>query len=193
MRKLLLFCLLLFIGVFCSACVNSLAVYELNEKAMKLMEDGDTEGAISRWESCIDLDPNVYEARYNLANAYITANECGKALEHAIAAQNISKKEPMAHYMLAVAYDCSANQLLETKTPEGETVKKEFQNKEEELATMKKYVEYLQNASTNYNNYVTSMQNAEDSDAIINKIGEINSLITSTKQNFNLGENEFNN
>ena len=193
MRKLLLFCLLLIIGVFCSACVNSLAVYELNEKAMKFMEDGDIENAISRWESSVDLDPNVYESRYNLANAYISANQCQKALGHAIEAQRISKKEPIANYVLAVAYDCSANQLLETKNEQGETIKKEFQDKQEELKVMKEYVKYLENAAINYDIYVTNMQNAEDSDSVIGKIKEIKSIIATTKQNYDIGENELNN
>ncbi len=184
MRKLILFCLLLFIGVFCSACVNSFAIYELNEKAMEMMEAGDKEGAIARWESIIDLDPDVYEARYNLANAYITANKCEKALEHALVAEKVSKKEPLANYILAVAYDCSANQLLETKDEEGQTVKIEFSTKENEVNAVKKYIDYLENALKNYDIYVTEMKNTEDSDTIMRKINEIKNTISTKKEEY---------
>ncbi len=182
-RKLILFCLLLFVGVFCSACINSLAVYELNEKAVKLMEDGDAQGAISRWESSVDLDPNVYETRYNLANAYINLNQCAKALAHAKAAQEISKKEPIANYVLAIAYECSANQLIETKNENGETIKKEFTSKEEQEKVMSEYIDYIENSVKNYDVYVSQMQNAEDSDAIIKKINELKQVIQETKAN----------
>ncbi len=183
MRKLILFSLLLFIGVFCSACINSFAVYELNEKAVKLMEDGETQGAISRWESSVDLDPNVYETRYNLANAYVNLNQCDKALLHAKAAQELSKKEPMANYMLAVSYDCAANQLIETKNENGETVKKEFKTKEEQDKVMAEYIDYLENAMKNYDAYVTQMHNAEDSDSIVKKVNELKQVIEEAKGN----------
>lgn len=184
MRKLILFCLLLFIGVFCSACVNSFAVYELNEKAMELMDAGDSEGAIARWESIIDLDPNVYEARYNLANAYIGANKCETALEHALVAEKVSKKEPLANYILAVAYDCAANQLLETKDEEGQIIKKEFSTKENEINAVKKYIDYLENAEKNYDIYVTEIKNTEDSDDIVKKISEIKQTISIKKEEY---------
>ncbi len=183
MRKLILFSLLLFIGVFCSACINSFAVYELNEKAVKLMQDGETQGAISRWESSVDLDPNVYETRYNLANAYVNLKQCDKALLHAKAAQELSKKEPMANYILAVSYECSANQMLETKDENGEIVKKEFKSKEEQQKVMAEYVDYLENAMKNYDAYVTEMQNAEDSDSIIKKVNELKQIVQETKAN----------
>ena len=64
------------------------------------------------------------------------------------------KKEPLANYILAVAYDCSANQLLETKDEEGQTVKIEFNTKENEVNAVKKYIDYLENALKNYDIYL---------------------------------------
>ena len=186
MKKLILFCLLLLIGVFCSACVNSLAVYELNEKAMQLSEDGNIDGAIARWESSVDLAPDVYESRYNLANAYIKKGQCEKAIEHAKVAQEISKNEPIADYTLAIAYDCSANNLIHTKDENDETVKITFKTKEQAYSTMKQYVDYLENANKFYDKYVTSMQNTEESANIINKINEIKEIIQTTKQEYNI-------
>jgi hypothetical protein len=56
MRKLLQFLFILVLGVFCCACVNNFAVHELNQKAYKYMESGNTQAAISRLEASVDLD-----------------------------------------------------------------------------------------------------------------------------------------
>ena len=66
----------------CSACVNKFAVHELNQLAIEHLENGDVDGAIARLESSVDLDPEQYESRYNLANVYIGQKKCfGRKLE----------------------------------------------------------------------------------------------------------------
>ena len=87
MKKLTLFLAILFVSVLCSACINNIAIQELNNKAQELMQKGDIQGAISRLESSVDLDGTIFETRYNLGVAYISAQEFKKAqtqLEEAI-------------------------------------------------------------------------------------------------------------
>ena len=95
MRKLFVFVSLLFCAVFSSACIHTLAVQELNEIAAKYLDEGDPSSAISRLESSIDLDPNVYESHYNLAVAYYYINHTSLALEYLNNAAQISDSEEL--------------------------------------------------------------------------------------------------
>ncbi len=108
MKKFMSFFAILFLGVLCSACVNTLAVQELNQLAVQYLENGDVKNAISRLESSIDLDGNIFESRYNLAVAYLKVNECEKALKNIEEAKKISPKKPEVYYTLGVANNCSA-------------------------------------------------------------------------------------
>src|SRR5574344_2247346 len=87
MKKALLLLVVLTISIFSTACINNLAVQELNTKAKFYMDKGDYQGAIARLKSSIDLDPSVFESYYNLAVAYTKAEDYSNAVdayEHAI-------------------------------------------------------------------------------------------------------------
>ena len=115
MRKLLSFLFILFLGVISSACVNMFAVSELNQIAKEYLEEGNIHAAISRLESSVDLDPDSYESRYNLAVSYLRVNNCDGALAQIQAALNLSKNEPAALYTAGVAYTCVASEVYEKK------------------------------------------------------------------------------
>ena len=70
MNKSLLFCVVLLVAVFCSACVNNVAIQELNNKAMEYLKNGDAQSAVCRLKSSLDLDNKFFETNYNLAIAY---------------------------------------------------------------------------------------------------------------------------
>lgn len=80
MKKALLLVSILFISVVTTACINNLAVQELNNKAAAFMEQGNYTEAIERLKSSIDLDSSLYESHYNLAIAYTKAEEYQKAI-----------------------------------------------------------------------------------------------------------------
>ena len=61
MQKLLSILLLLFISVITTACINNFAVQELNNKAKEYLDKGDTQTAICRFKSSLDLDNTIYE------------------------------------------------------------------------------------------------------------------------------------
>ena len=115
MRKLLSFALLLLFGVLCSACVNNLAVHQLNQIAAEYLNEGDVHSAISRLEASVDLDGNNYESRYNLAVSYLRVGKCSQAVEQIDMANKLSKNEPAVHYTVGAAYNCLADQLYQKK------------------------------------------------------------------------------
>ncbi len=80
MKKALLLVSILFISVVTTACINNLAVQELNNKAAAFMEQGNYNEAIERLKSSIDLDSSLYESHYNLAIAYTKAEDYPNAI-----------------------------------------------------------------------------------------------------------------
>ena len=69
MKKALLIASVLFIAVISTACINNIAVQELNNKAAEYMEKGDYEAAMNRLEASIDLDATMFETYYNIWGA----------------------------------------------------------------------------------------------------------------------------
>ena len=166
MRKLIKFVFILFIGVMCSACVNKFAAHELHNLAIEHIENGDTNGALARLESCVDLDPDQYQARYNLASIYIGKKQCFKALEHMDVAIKLVKNEPVAHYTLAMACDCAARELYQEKNKDGEIKVKEFSNPLQAQAVALKEHSLLTRANDNFEIYLKLVPNVEDAQNI---------------------------
>lgn len=120
MRKLTLFLAILFVSVLCSACINNIAIQELNNKAQEYMQKGDFQSAISRLESSVDLDGSVFETRYNLGVAYISAQDFKKAQEQLKEAIKIKPDFPDSYYSLAVAQESEALKVLEDTDDENQ-------------------------------------------------------------------------
>ena len=81
MKKALLIASVLFIAVISTACINNIAVQELNNKAAEFMQKGDYESAMNRLEASIDLDSTMYETYYNLGIAATNAKKYEEAIE----------------------------------------------------------------------------------------------------------------
>lgn len=154
MKKALLIASVLFIAVISTACINNVAVQNLNNKAAEFMEKGDYEAAMNRLEASIDLDATMYETYYNLGIAATNAKKYEKAIE---ALQNGIKINPdfaNFYYSLGAAQYEFANELLEEKVEEEDMVKpasEEDKQKAEELKTaslenLQKYLEMEPNA-----------------------------------------------
>ncbi len=171
MKKLILFMLLLFVGVFTSACVNTYAVKQLNDIAIEYLNAGDVPSAIARLEASVDLDANIYESRYNLAAAYLRIDKCDKALENIKAAQQLRKdEEPIVYYTIAVADSCLANQLYEKKNEKGEKEEIKYEDAVQSSKAAQKYIEYLTEAIENFDKYTELQPNAEDTKEILARI-----------------------
>lgn len=186
MKKVILLITVLFVSVISTACINNLAVQELNSKAKEYMEAGEIDKAICRLRSSIDLDTNVFETHYNLGVALISAKQYGeaeKSLENAI---KLKPDFADAYYSLAVAQEELAYEKINKKEDvnkddnvssdaEEQTVTDE-QNKEDLLTIEDKaeIAEDLNSAIENYNKYLTKKPDAEDKDKIENQVNSLN-------------------
>lgn len=81
MKKALLIASVLFIAVISTACINNIAVQELNNKAAEYMEKGDYESAMNRLQASLDLDSTLYQTYYNLGIAATNAKKYDTAIE----------------------------------------------------------------------------------------------------------------
>ena len=81
MKKALLIASILFAAVISTACINNIAVQELNNKASEYMQKGDYESAMNRLQASLDLDNTMYQTYYNLGVAAIGANKYDVAIE----------------------------------------------------------------------------------------------------------------
>lgn len=103
MKNVILIVSILFVAVISTACINNLAVQDLNNKAKSYAEKGDYTQAIERLKSSIDLEPSLFETHYNLAVVYTQAEDYANAVEEY--KKVISMKPNMAdsYYSLATA------------------------------------------------------------------------------------------
>lgn len=197
MKKLTLFLAILFVSVLCSACINNIAIQELNNKAQEFMQKGDIQGAISRLESSVDLDGTIFETRYNLGVAYISAQEFKKAQTQLEEAIKIKPEFADSYYSLAVAKESDALKILEedendqtnTEPQTAETQDDEtdgLKNISEEEA---KYLVDTLNSSTElYKKYLELKPQSNDKEEVEAQINYIEETISKYSQKYKLGQ-----
>lgn len=112
MKKAIFIVTILFVAVISTACINNMAVQELNNAAKSYMDKGDYDSAIERLESSIELDSNIYETHYNLGVAYINAKQYPKAINELNRAIELNSKYANTYYTLAVAQENNADSLI---------------------------------------------------------------------------------
>ena len=188
MKRIFLLLAILFISVLSTACVNNLAIQELNNKAQEYMNKGDTESAIARLEASLDLDDNIFETRYNLGVAYLNAKQYDKAQEMLQKATELKPDFADTYYSLAIATDeKNYDEIERIKYPEkfveeGETpvineettVVAEPENKklteeEKEIITQK-----VKESIDAYNKYFEKAPNAQEKASIESRINSLN-------------------
>lgn len=186
MYKLLKFLFILFIGVISCACVNMVAVHELNTKASNYLEEGDVNSAISRLEASVDLDGNIYESRYNLASAYLQIGKNQEALNHIEVALELQKKEPIVYYTHAVAALKVADEIYEKKGLDGRMIQTVFNSDESAIKAAERYVQLLSAANKSFSKYLELAPNAEDTQQIFDIIHENEQKIKEKVEKYNL-------
>ncbi len=117
MKKIFTFTLLFLSCLVCTACINNAAISELNRIGKEYYEQGKVDEAIARFSSCVDLDENVFESRYNLGVAYMQKGEYDKAREQLEAALKISPDNEDVQYSLDVL---NQNEEFDAKKKEDE-------------------------------------------------------------------------
>ncbi len=177
MKKALLIASVLFIAVISTACINNIAVQELNNKAAEFMQKGDYESAMNRLQASIDLDSTMYETHYNLGIAATNAKKYDKAIE---AFENGIKLKPdfaNFYYSLAAAQDSYADELAETDTADEESADDKTSEQTNSEDKELKAIELKQSAAANFSKYLEMNPNAEDKDTVNELIEDCNKFI----------------
>ena len=185
MKKVILLITVLFVSVISTACINNLAVQELNNKAKAYLEAGETDKAICRLRSSIDLDTNIFETHYNLGVALIQNKEyeeAQKSLENAI---NLKPDFPDTYYSLAHSLQEQAYALANPASEEEETadLAEETENtdisseeapvKELTEAQKQEIVEKFNLAIENYNKYLSKKPDAKDKESVASQVATL--------------------
>ena len=181
MKKALMIASVLFIAVVSTACINNMAVQELNNKAAEYMQKGDYESAMNRLQASLDLDSTMYGTYYNLGVAAINANKYEKAIEALEGGIKIKPDYADFYYSLGLAQTSLADEILENsekELSEGEKnaeivntePKKELSDEDKaKVADLKKQ------AAENLTKYLEMNPNGEDKQTVEELIKEINS------------------
>ncbi len=185
MKKALLLVVILFVSVLSTACINNLAVQELNNKAKDYLNKGDYENAIGRLKSSIDLDHTIFESHYNLGIAYTQAKRYDEALD---AFNNASKFNPEfadIYYSVAVAQENYAkgiidgsinendkNKIDETENPKNEEEKTELTDEQKA-----KIIKLFEDAISSYQKYLEKGKDISDRNEVEEKISYLQTQI----------------
>ena len=168
MKKVLLLFTILIVSVMTTACINNLAIQELNNKAAAYMDKGDTETAICRLKSSLDLDTEIYQTHYNLAVAY---NTIGNYEDSVVESKKVMELKPdfaEAYYTLAIAKETIAYQYI-NKEPDENGNQPELT-----LDEISNFNNTAQEAIDAYNEFLVKKVDAEETDAVNAKISELN-------------------
>ena len=183
MKKVILIASILFVAVASTACINNLAVQDLNNKAKMYADKGDYTQAIERLKSSIDLDPSIFETHYNLAIVYTQAEDYINAVEEYKKVIEMKPNNADSYYSLATAENNLAVDMaqgrvrmndmdgsLYTPKADDDSIKSELS--ENEKAYVAELYDY---AIQNYKKYLELNPNASDKadvEAQIQKIEE---------------------
>lgn len=193
MKKALLLGSILFISVMTTACINNLAVQELNNKAAAFMEQGNYTEAIERLKSSIDLDGSLFESHYNLAIAYTKAEDYANAITAYEKTLQIKPDFADAYYSLAVAQedlisDLNTGVLRINEAGQPEKLDDCDCGKDDDKAFVvsdetKQYINRLtQDAIKNYETYLQKNPSAADADDVQNHIKDLNLRLNPNSQ-----------
>ncbi len=179
MKKVLLIASMLCVAVASTACINNLAVQDLNNKAQSYMEQGDYTQAIERLKSSLDLDSSIFETHYNLAVAYTKAEDYVNAVDEYKKALKIKSTVPDLYFSLATAENNLAVDLEQGRvrmnddgslyTPKADDI--DFSQDYKLSDNAKQFVnELFDSAIQNYQKYLELNPDSKDKDSVESQI-----------------------
>ena len=178
MKKIIILFTLLLVSVMTTACINNMAIEELNNKAEEYLAKGDTHSAICRLKSSLDLDNELYQTHYKLALAY---NKAGNPEEAAKELSRVLELRPDYDEVILPLADAKyaiAMNILQ---------KKNGINSED-------IVDFNSNASeaiSYYNKYLVKNVSAKNTGDINKKIEILNERIKSFSLTFEPSQKDF--
>ena len=185
MKKAIFIVTILFVAVISTACINNMAVQELNSSAKSYMDKGDYASAIERLESSLELDDSIYETHYNLGVAYVNAKQYPKAIDELSKAAKLNSKYANTYYSLAIAQESYADSLIEeektdyTSTEDGENITPAKDVYSTVPDTVKQQmIEYYLSSISNYEKYVDLINSAQKTEEITNHIKDMENVLS---------------
>ncbi len=168
----------IFCGLFLTGCIDNSAIQKLNESAGKYLQQSEPSKAVCRLESSLELDPNIYETRYNLGVAYIELKDYKNAISNLDEALKLKNDSPNAYYTLGVAHEGLGYEILNKNShddfAEGEA--DDFYQKlsDDEIS---EGVQALNQAINSYKTYLEKNPSADDKENVENQISSIENTI----------------
>lgn len=163
-------------SVITTACINNYAIQELNNKAKAYIDKGETETAICRLKTSLDLDDNIYQTHYNLAVAYVALEQYEDASKELKKTLELNPEFYDAFYTIAVVKEALAYNNLEG----------EEEAKTETQATLFNHM--AQEAVDAYNEYLVKDIKAKNTEEVNQKIAELNAKIKKHIEEFDIDE-----
>ena len=171
MKKALFIVSILLVAVISTACINNIAVQELNNKAAEYMQKGDYESAMNRLQASLDLDDTMYQTYYNLGVAAIGANKYEVAIEALEDGLKIKPDFYDFYYSLGVAQIGLADDTYE-KTELEETATADSEKEEVDIKRdIKKIdkesiIELKKSAVSNLTTYIEHVPDSQEKEAV---------------------------
>ena len=183
MKKALLIVSILCVAVISTACINNIAVQELNNKAAEYMQKGDYESAMNRLQASIDLDNTMYETYYNLGVAAIGANKYEIAIGALEDGIKIKPDFYDFYYSLGVAQIGLADDVYEkSETEEAATADSEKGEVDiqRNIAKMDKesIIELKKSAVENLKKYLENVPDAQERESVEEMIKQSEDFIS---------------
>ncbi len=171
MKKALMIVSILAVAVISTACINNIAVQELNNKASEYMQKGDYEAAMSRLQASLDLDSSMFETYYNLGVAAINANKFDVAIDALEKGAKINPSFNDFYYSLGVAQIGKAEDILEKAETE-ENAEADLNSGKVDIKTnisqedMASVIELKTSAIENLNKYLSAADDIKNKDDV---------------------------
>lgn len=188
MKKFITLAFILITSLFCTACINNLAIQELNQIGKEYLDKGDYDNAVARFQSSVDLDENVFESRYNLGVAYIAKEEFKKAIDELKIAVQINPDSPDAYYSYAVALESYGFSVFEKKEPTTDLADAIIVEEEITPDMANDGLEYANKSVKMYEKYLALSPEAKDKDIIVSHINEIKENIKKYADEYKLNQ-----
>lgn len=194
MKKAFLLVVILFVSVISTACINNLAVQQLNNKAKDYLNKGDFDSAISSLKASIDLDSTIFETHYNLGIAYTQAERYPEAVDTFKKAIKLKPEFADSYYSLAVAEENYAQAIIDGTLKKGDKVQSEKNDDASEALTKSKTLtadekiqvaQLFNDAISSYSTYLEKGSNIDDKQSVEDKITYLKSQVlkySSSKQ-----------
>lgn len=190
MKKVISIASILIVAVISTACINNLAVQDLNNKAKAYADKGDYTQAIERLKSGIDLDPSIFETHYNLAVVYTQAEDYINAINEYKTVIKMKPNYADSYYALGTAENNLAiemkkgnirmdeeGKLAPAAMTDDRVAETELTDKETSLIN-----ELYDSAIKNYEKYLELNPKAEDKAEVKESIERINGYLNPESQ-----------